>query len=96
MGYLVKRFTRKLVGVVPEPAEVMWHNRAVLTSYTGFGSKAQKWDQLEPNLKSFRTHGGRRSGRMLVVPRLRLLRSLICSTAATSFARGSPRSGRPT
>ena len=52
-GYAVKRFTRKLLGDVPEPAEVMWHNRAVLTSYTGFGRKAQKWDQLDPNLKSF-------------------------------------------
>ncbi len=52
-GYLVKRFTRKLLGDVPEPAEVMWHNRAVLTSVTGFGRKAQKWDQLDPNLKSF-------------------------------------------
>ena len=52
-GYLVKRFTRKLLGDVPEPAEVMWHNRAVLTSVTGFGRKTQKWDQLDPNLKSF-------------------------------------------
>ena len=52
-GYLVKRFSRKLLGDVPEPAEVMWHNRAVLTSYTGFGRKAQKWNQLDPNLKSF-------------------------------------------
>ena len=52
-GYLLKRFTRKLLGDVPEPAEVMWHNRAVLTSMIGLGRKAQKWDQLDPNLKSF-------------------------------------------
>ncbi len=52
-GYLLKRFTRKLLGDVPEPAEVMWHNRRVLTSLTGLGRKAQKWDQLDPNLKSF-------------------------------------------
>ena len=52
-GYLMKRFTRKLLGDVPEPAEVMWHNRAVLSTFTGFGRKAQKWDQLDPNLKSF-------------------------------------------
>lgn len=52
-GYLVKRFSRKLLGDVPEPVEVMWHNRAVLTSMMGFGRKAQKWDQLDPNLKSF-------------------------------------------
>jgi AhpD family alkylhydroperoxidase len=31
----------------------MWHNRAVLSSFTGFGRKAQKWDRLDPNLKSF-------------------------------------------
>jgi AhpD family alkylhydroperoxidase len=52
-GYLLKRYSRKLLGDVPEPAEVTWHNRAVLTSLTGFGRKAQKWDQLDPNLKSF-------------------------------------------
>ena len=52
-GYLLKRFSRKLLGDVPEPAEVMWHNRAVLTSTYGFGRKIQKWDQLDPNLKSF-------------------------------------------
>ena len=52
-GYLLKRFSQKLLGEVPGPAEVMWHNRAVLTSYTNFGRKAQKWDQLDPNLKSY-------------------------------------------
>ena len=52
-GYLLKRFSRKLLGDVPEPAEVMWHNRTVLTSSMAFGRKAQKWDQLDPNLKSF-------------------------------------------
>ncbi|HEY2812377.1 MAG TPA: carboxymuconolactone decarboxylase family protein [Acidimicrobiales bacterium] len=52
-GYMLKRFSRKLLGEVPEPAEVMWHNRAVLTGTYGFGRKVQKWDQLEPNLKSF-------------------------------------------
>jgi AhpD family alkylhydroperoxidase len=52
-GYVVKRFSRKLFGAVPEPAEVMWHNRAVLSASMGFGGKVQKWDQLDPNLKSF-------------------------------------------
>jgi alkylhydroperoxidase family enzyme len=52
-GYVLKRFSRKLLGEVPEPAEVMWHNRAVLTSSMAFGRKAQKWDRLDPNLKSF-------------------------------------------
>jgi AhpD family alkylhydroperoxidase len=52
-GYLLKRFSRKTLGDVPEPAEVMWHNRAVLTDVYGLGRKAEKWDQLDPNLKSF-------------------------------------------
>ncbi len=52
-GYLLKRFSRKLLGDVPEPAEVMGHNQAVLRSVTAFGQKVQKWDQLDPVLKSF-------------------------------------------
>ncbi|HEX2052366.1 MAG TPA: carboxymuconolactone decarboxylase family protein, partial [Actinomycetota bacterium] len=52
-GYVVKRFSRKLLGDVPEPAEVMWHNRAVLTSVMAFGGKVQKWDELDPNLQSY-------------------------------------------
>jgi AhpD family alkylhydroperoxidase len=54
-GYVLKRFSRKLLGDVPEPAEVMWHNRAVLTSSMAFGRKVQEWDRLDPNLKSFAT-----------------------------------------
>ena len=52
-GYAVKRFSRKLIGDVPEPAEVMWHNRKVLSTSLGLGRKVQKWDQLDPDLKSF-------------------------------------------
>ena len=52
-GYALKRFSRKLFGTVPEPAEVMWHNRPVLNSTMTFGRKAQKWDRLDPDLKSF-------------------------------------------
>jgi AhpD family alkylhydroperoxidase len=52
-GWMLKRFSRKLLGDVPEPAEVMWHNRPVLSSLTAFGRKTQKWDALDPDLKSF-------------------------------------------
>jgi AhpD family alkylhydroperoxidase len=52
-GYVLKRFSRKMFGDVPEPAEVMWHNRPVLSSAMTFGRKTQKWHQLDPNLKSF-------------------------------------------
>jgi alkylhydroperoxidase family enzyme len=54
-GYVLKRFSRKAFGDVPEPAEVMWHNRAVLSSFMGFGRKVQKWDRLDPHLGSFAT-----------------------------------------
>jgi len=52
-GYLMKRFSRKMFGDVPEPAEVMWHNRPVLNSSMAMGRKLQKWDQCDPSLKSF-------------------------------------------
>ena len=52
-GYLLKRMSRKMLGEVPDALGVMWHNRAVLMSSMGFGRKVQKWDQLDPNLKSF-------------------------------------------
>ena len=48
-GYAMKRFSRKMFGEVPEPAEVMWHNRAVLTSLMGVGRKADKWIPLLKN-----------------------------------------------
>jgi AhpD family alkylhydroperoxidase len=49
----LKRFSRKLLGEVPEPAEVMWHNRPVLMSVSTLGRKAQRWEALDANLKSF-------------------------------------------
>jgi AhpD family alkylhydroperoxidase len=52
-GYVLKRFSRKMLGQVPDALGVMWHNRAVLTSSMGFGRKVEKWDQLDPNLKTF-------------------------------------------
>src|ERR1700709_2666583 len=52
-GALVKRFSRKLLGRVPEPLGVYWHNRPVLKATMGIGAKAQKWDACERGLKSF-------------------------------------------
>ena len=52
-GYLLKRFSRKMLGEVPDGVAVMWHNRPVLTSLMGLGRKVEKWDQLDANLKSF-------------------------------------------
>ncbi len=50
---MVKRMSRKMVGDVPEPVEVAWHNRKVLNFSFSLGRKAQKWDQCDESLKSF-------------------------------------------
>jgi alkylhydroperoxidase family enzyme len=52
-GALVKRMSRKMFGVVPDPVGVSWHNRKVLNFSFGIGRKAQKWDQCDENLKTF-------------------------------------------
>src|SRR5712691_1278726 len=52
-GALVKRMSRRMFGAVPEPAEVLWHNRKVLNFSFGVGRKAMKWDQCDLSLKSF-------------------------------------------
>lgn len=51
-GALVKRMSRKMLGEVAEPVEVMWHNRKVLNFSFRMGRKAQKWDQCDQHLKS--------------------------------------------
>ncbi len=52
-GAVVKRMSRKLLGDVPEPVEVAWHNRKVLNFSFSLGRKVQKWDHCDENLKSF-------------------------------------------
>jgi alkylhydroperoxidase family enzyme len=52
-GAMVKRMSRKMIGDVPEPLGVVWHNRKVLSFSFSVGRKAQKWDQCDKNLKSF-------------------------------------------
>jgi alkylhydroperoxidase family enzyme len=52
-GAMVKRMSRKMLGDVPEPVEVAWHNRKVLNSTFILGRKAQKWDQCDKSLKSY-------------------------------------------
>ena len=51
-GAVVKRFSRRLLGRVPEPLGVYWHNRAVLKTTMSIGSKAQKWNACDGSLKS--------------------------------------------
>jgi alkylhydroperoxidase family enzyme len=52
-GALAKRFSKKMLGEVPEPLGVMWHNRRVLKTLFAFSGKAQKWDACDLSLKSF-------------------------------------------
>ena len=52
-GALVKRFSKKQLGRVPEPLGVFWHNRSVLKATMGIGAKARKWDRCDLSLKSF-------------------------------------------
>jgi alkylhydroperoxidase family enzyme len=52
-GAMVKRMSRKMMGDVPEPVEVTWHNRKVLNFSFSLGRKVQKWDQCDENLKTF-------------------------------------------
>jgi len=52
-GGLLKVAMRKMLGEVPESAEVMWQNPRVFKDMMGFGRKVEKWDRLDPNLASF-------------------------------------------
>jgi alkylhydroperoxidase family enzyme len=52
-GMIVKRFSVKLLGDVPEPVGIYFHNRPVLRTFLAVSSKAQKWSACDENLKSF-------------------------------------------
>jgi alkylhydroperoxidase family enzyme len=52
-GALVKRMSRKMLGDVAEPVEVVWHNRKVLNFSLNLSRQIKKWDQCDENLKSF-------------------------------------------
>ena len=52
-GMIVKRFSMKLLGEVPEPLGVYFHNRPVLKALLTVSGKAEKWSACDENLKSF-------------------------------------------
>lgn len=52
-GAIVKRFSKKRLGQVPESLGVMWHNQPVLKALFGFAGKADKWHACDRHLKSF-------------------------------------------
>ena len=72
-GAVVKTFSKRMFGRVPESLGVMWHNVPVLKASMGFGQKLQKWDAVRPDAEVVRAHGGRVVRRLLVVPGLQLL-----------------------
>ena len=51
-GAVMKRFSRRMFGEVPDGLGVMWHNRKVLNFSFGLSRKAEKWDQCDEDLKS--------------------------------------------
>ena len=52
-GWLVSRMSRRMIGDVPEPAQVVWHNRKVLNFSFTVARRIQTWDACDENLKSF-------------------------------------------
>lgn len=52
-GALVKRFSRKMLGDVPEPVGVYWHHPQVLKFFLAISQKSRKWHECDENLKSF-------------------------------------------
>ena len=52
-GAVLKKVTRRMFGVVPEPLAVMWHNRPVLTSGLALSRKVERWDACDRALKSY-------------------------------------------
>ena len=52
-GTLVKVFSRRMLGSVPEGAGVMWNQPAVLKDSMSFGRKVESWNRLDPHLATF-------------------------------------------
>jgi alkylhydroperoxidase family enzyme len=52
-GALMKRMATKMMGHVPTPLGVYWHNPKVLMGTFAIGNKVQKWDACDESLKSF-------------------------------------------
>ena len=54
-GALVKMFSRRIFGKVPDSMAYMWHNTRVLKDMMSLGQKIEKWDRLDPDLASYAT-----------------------------------------
>ncbi|GAA3533144.1 hypothetical protein GCM10022234_32520 [Aeromicrobium panaciterrae] len=54
-GSLLKAVMRRMVGKVPDSAEVMWNHPAAFKDMMKLGGRTEKWDELDKNLASFAT-----------------------------------------
>ena len=52
-GALMKRMATRMMGRVPTPLGVYWHNPKVLKASFAIGNRVRKWDACDTNLKSF-------------------------------------------
>ncbi|TWG92616.1 alkylhydroperoxidase family enzyme [Nocardioides sp. J9] len=52
-GALVKKFSAKMFGHVPESLGVMWHHLPALKASMSYGQKLQKWDECDETLKTY-------------------------------------------
>ncbi|MEV4642366.1 carboxymuconolactone decarboxylase family protein [Actinoplanes sp. NPDC049548] len=52
-GAVLKRFSRKMFGEVPDALGVMWQHRPVLAFSLGLGRRAGRWHECDANLKSY-------------------------------------------
>ena len=52
-GAVLKRFSKRMFGDVPESLGVMWHSKPVLKAGLSLGQKAAKWNACDKDLKSY-------------------------------------------
>ncbi len=52
-GAVTTKVGTKMCGTMPEPLEVMWHNKRVLRTYLGLGQKAARWSRCDESLKCY-------------------------------------------
>jgi len=51
-GALMKRFATRMFGKIPDGGYVYFHHKPLLKAVMGFEAKVEKWDALDPTLKS--------------------------------------------
>ena len=52
-GAVLKKFSKRMFGGVPESLGVMWHSKPVLKASLGLGRKSAKWNACDKDLKSY-------------------------------------------